>query len=670
MVVYYVYDRDRGALQDHIDGYNLLVWFPLFLGAHYAAVGFFYTAPGAIDPSQMKSYHLLYRIVSHPFAINTITLGVPAIILAGMIPCAVFSQRALSHNYRDYLAFSQRVHETVTASGPVITAGQAQMYLAQASDIWNNLAKGQWWLSIGYAIWTASCSIVLICFFPAGGNMLRILWNQMQEQRRVIEKMVQQQIDMAEADRLAAEQMAAVMSRERRAQMVHALVFRPGKLQSATMDDSDPEKQDGDGSGDDKTDEELSPTSSGEAQGASDDVFFPPLRQPPSSRAQKRAFQDAPPVAKFKYLRRCFWSLLVLYIGINVAAALYTAIGARLASGLYTSFLVGPEAVADLVMTSHIPTSWAAVFFGCLTLGAIFFRFLDGSHQDEAITTRPTTMASQAPASGFGTQSRRVASAFADSVNQVETTVSTGEPFSTNSIDASLPSPSEARGVKFEPKRRFEKPKNLAITPFARASHTCSFDMSPTEERAIAWTHTRPWYQNRRPEAIDTSLDAAAQMSPNERYQNSMSSPLLQFSPDRMSASNSGFSTPTFAPTSPRQAVVRSSSQAHAAAQGTAGSSSPVRANSQPSPPTSPPRSDFQGLTPRPPTPRSAASSTSRPSTPQQSSGSGAAAGGSNTLPTASSLRRIASIGRDCDEADLTGPHDDTSAGESSANQQ
>ncbi|CAO1634780.1 unnamed protein product [Parajaminaea phylloscopi] len=389
-VIYFGYKKVDATMQHHVDAFNVFVWIPLYLGALYAAVGSFYTAPGALDGRRIQQQSLFHRAVRHPWAINSISLGTPIALLAGVVPCGVLTQRALSRNFETYQVLSSDIAAAV-ASGR-LSPTQAQAFLTRASDLWNNFAVGKWYMSIGYAIWTAFAGLLLLFYIPAGGHMLRLLYIQVQKQRAAVEKIERQQQELLRAEKQRQEAIKPVVSNVEQSPPSNSLLFRPltdGKEEqleprvssSQTMRDVGESpllpKRSGTLKRRDNHTEALSPIAS------DGDVFFPPLGSAQQKKEQFHLSSDAPPVTRWRYLRRAFRSLLLVYLGIIAAAAIYLIIAARLAAQLYNDALSGPDTLTYLVATSHLPTAWAAVVFGGLTLGATWSRFLDANMQEK-----------------------------------------------------------------------------------------------------------------------------------------------------------------------------------------------------------------------------------------------------------------------------------------------
>ncbi|CAO1625438.1 unnamed protein product [Sympodiomycopsis kandeliae] len=411
----------RGFLQHHLDALNLIVWIPLYLGALYAAVGSFYTAPGALDGGAVEKQWFFHRAIRKPFVINSIALGIPIALVAGVTPCAVLSQNALSNNYEDYQAFSRSIKANIGASVTTISRTEMNMYIDEASRIWNNVAHGKRYLAIGYAVWTAFAAVLLLFYIPAGGYVLALVKRQVNLQRDKINKVEQNNLEILRAQ----QRQQAMQEQEKHSsnpqeheerqpeeQGQQALLFQPllksiteekkinaqqqkqpppafpryensprGRDSSTIVEGSPPitpttvvnrsEEYRYQSRGDE---EEQQPVTDAGSRG---DVFFPPLKPSQQKREHWQLAADAGPVARHKYLRRCFRSLLVLYTGIVAAALIYLVVAARLASHLYTDYFRGPDAATYLVGTSHLPAAWAAAVFGTLTVGAVFFRWFD-----------------------------------------------------------------------------------------------------------------------------------------------------------------------------------------------------------------------------------------------------------------------------------------------------
>lgn len=108
------------------------------------------------------------------------------------------------------------------------------------------------------------------------------------------------------------------------------------------------------------------------------EVFFPALKPEVQKRATRKVTQrNGTPASRYRYLRRCFVNLTVLYVSIVLAAAVYLAVSASLARYLYEMSIRGPEDITNLVYAVCLATAWCNVTFGTATFFAIFSRFLD-----------------------------------------------------------------------------------------------------------------------------------------------------------------------------------------------------------------------------------------------------------------------------------------------------
>lgn len=114
-----------------------------------------------------------------------------------------------------------------------------------------------------------------------------------------------------------------------------------------------------------------------ELKGEVKEIFFPPLRPEARKRVNRKPSSHSSPTSRYRYIRRCFVNLTILYIGITLGATVFLVIAARLAAKLYQSVLTGPQGLTDIVYQSHIPTAWGAVVFGSATIGSIFVRHFD-----------------------------------------------------------------------------------------------------------------------------------------------------------------------------------------------------------------------------------------------------------------------------------------------------
>ena len=132
----------------------------------------------------------------------SISLGIPLGLVAGLAPCAVLVQNALSRNFEDYQAFSAQLQSTVRGEGATGTGAgtipttQVNILVGEADRIWDNLAHGKRYLAIGYAVWTAFAAVLLLFYIPAGGYMLTLVRRQVLLQRHKIAKTEQNNLEI------------------------------------------------------------------------------------------------------------------------------------------------------------------------------------------------------------------------------------------------------------------------------------------------------------------------------------------------------------------------------------------------------------------------------------------------------------------------------------------
>lgn len=407
-IVVATYHYHSASLQHHIDAFNLIVWIPLYLGALYAAVGSFYTAPGSLDGRAVQKQWFFHRVIRRPMVINSISVGIPLGLIGGVTPCAVLAQRALSRNFVDYQSFSQRVQDSIGSSNAAVAPSQYAAFVREADAIWNNLAQGKRYLGDGYAVWTAFAALLLLFYIPAGGYMLALVKQQVNLQKERITRAEQNNLEIIRAEEkqhlqaLQAQQQQEKRAASDRAKFqedqpgagkthggLEGLLFQPlakklsgdpptyesrPRRASSTVVDGSPSAWPltaGATEGQDVQEGRKVET------GSSGDVYFPPLKPRQRRREHYQLSADAGPVTRHKYLRRCFRTLTVLYLGIIAAATIYLVVAGRLAAHMFPDTLQGPDESTYLVMTSHMPAAWAAAVFGFLTVGAVFFRWFD-----------------------------------------------------------------------------------------------------------------------------------------------------------------------------------------------------------------------------------------------------------------------------------------------------
>jgi len=182
--IWKLYDAEVDQLQYSIEGFNTYAWLPLWLAAFMAGWGSFYTAPGALDQGgpfgekkekslseKKQSWRpkwLRFRFFSKPILINVICIGSGPLIAIALVVPTILSQNLKSKAFNEYLEMADQINQLLSTN-----PGQADApaLLQQASSVWDDVLENQWYLTIGYIMWTIFASAFLMFYIPSGGYL-------------------------------------------------------------------------------------------------------------------------------------------------------------------------------------------------------------------------------------------------------------------------------------------------------------------------------------------------------------------------------------------------------------------------------------------------------------------------------------------------------------------
>lgn len=417
-----------GAMQHHIGTLNLIVWWPLWIGAFMAGWGSFYTAPGALDKGPLRSGPLS-KLLPQPLMINIFCIGTPIILIISLIPLMVLTQQHLNDAFDAYKILASDLQSAIasgasSANGVAASPQQAGQFLARAGDVWNMQIETAYYMAIGYSIWPVWAGIFLLFYIPAGGYLTYLVWAQVRRQKDTLLGIRQRNVEEDVIDRQRKQEEVAMARAQQKFINGHPQGSRTG---AGAMQQiiSLGEDENGQSALPDPassllfqpltSSQEMETTAvfeqgmtppvtpstavngrltlpeesrvSGSSEGGKSvageekDVFFPALR--PDLRKQAAATSKrlssvgGSPYSRYKYLRRCFVNLTILYVGIVLGAALYLGVSAALGRYLHESYIKGPESITHIVYVCCVVTAWGAVVFGSLCIAAILARFID-----------------------------------------------------------------------------------------------------------------------------------------------------------------------------------------------------------------------------------------------------------------------------------------------------
>ncbi|PWN34087.1 uncharacterized protein FA14DRAFT_68372 [Meira miltonrushii] len=455
IIQYEGYWRQVDEIQKHIATFNLIIWWPLWIGAFMAGWGSFYTAPGALDKGPLRS-NGLGKFLPRPLVINIFCIGTPLILIISLIPLIVLTQHHLNDAFGAYKIFRAQIASAIASAGsnPIAASPeQSLQFLSTANTIWDMQVKTGYYMAIGYAIWPVWAAIFLIFYMPAGGYLVYLVWGQLRRQKSLLielrEKYIEEEAierrkrELAREDGLgpgnqvyrrlgtnstggavAMRQIISLGEESAPHDPTSSLLFQPlTSSQERATTIAGPEAapsppvtpstvvqgrtQLSHNHHSESNEQKRSNSTEGEE---GQDVFFPPMKPEMQRRAGTKRLSSVggTPYTRYKYLRRCFINLTVLYAAIVLGAALYLGVSASLARYLYKSYQKGPEDLAHIVYYTCVIAAWGAVVFGSACIAAIMARLIDPANGPNSSSRN---VSDEKGAGGQGGFARRVVAA-------------------------------------------------------------------------------------------------------------------------------------------------------------------------------------------------------------------------------------------------------------------
>lgn len=361
-------------MQYHIAVLNLIIWWPLWIGAFMAGWGSFYTAPGVLDKGPLNSSKV-GRFAPRPIIINIFCLGTPFVLILSLLAPIILSQIHYNSAFNAYQSLHTDLFDTISSSpNQVLLLPIAQTFLQRASHVWELQTISAWYEAIGFAVWSIWAGIFMLFYLPAGGYLCFSVWRQLRAQKFVLIEMEVKKLELDEMEKRNQQCVEA-----RKGQTSDALLFQPLTLSQQRNQQRQDEDREGQGSTLNLTPRLGSEAAAEEEKERDDDreTFFPPLRPEVQRRAIKRISIGGTPKSRYNYLRRCFINLTILYIGIIFGAALYLGVSVSLSRNLYNRYLKDSQDCTNVVYITCVITAWGAVLFVTLTVFAILARFAD-----------------------------------------------------------------------------------------------------------------------------------------------------------------------------------------------------------------------------------------------------------------------------------------------------
>lgn len=368
-----------------MEAFGIFLWYSLYLGVLCAAVGSFFSVPGALDGGSGAAPTMFHQIMGRPMVINTISVGLPVLLLAFLTPICVFAQKDRSGSFHDFRDFAGRIENTISADN--LTTASAQSYLDEASLLWSESAA-QPWTAIGFGGWAIFYGILLIYYLVTGGYMLLVIKRQVDASKVLVDREQHFQHSL----------------------LVHSQPAIPSSVPATVPRlDCDAESPASDDSSSPSTlysslrteknavsDSDVEAAAAGtrlkegvESPAAKEEALPLPQQTSHSRRPASQVLRDSPLVLRWRYLRRCFNTLLIMYVGIAAVVCVAIATATWYAAYTTTAWLKGPEEAAYNLSVFAMVVTWARVVFGTATVGAVSFRFFDhaearGSSRDHS----------------------------------------------------------------------------------------------------------------------------------------------------------------------------------------------------------------------------------------------------------------------------------------------
>jgi hypothetical protein len=346
------------------------------------------------------------RFLPRPLIVNLVCLGTPFLLAASVAAPMALAQRSLNSSFAAYRAFAADVQSAV-AQAP-LPSDAVSALVRQASGVWEQQVHAIDLQGITFTVWSVWAGLFLVFYIPAGGYLLYLVWQQMQRQGRIVREMEERQKDALPAEKPAAAGAANALQRPDSITVLSpsgdSLLFQPlnaapNVVAPASRRGSTPSQHTGSPPVTPRTLVNPDTIEKGSLKCSSgkqdSDFFFPPLRPDLRKRATQRVTQAGTPTARYRYLRRCFINLLLLYVSITLGALAYLIIASVLGGRLSDCIRSGPDAMTRLVYGASCAASWVAVVFGTLSFASIFSRFFDPSHEDAQRTRTPFAAAAR-----------------------------------------------------------------------------------------------------------------------------------------------------------------------------------------------------------------------------------------------------------------------------------
>ncbi|CAD6891840.1 unnamed protein product [Tilletia controversa] len=403
---YLAYHQRDSRAQNVIRLFEILQWIPLFTAGWMACTGSFLTG-GALDgPPQLGTRRATHQGSSRrqflqdlairirlPTIVNCITLGVPFLMTAGILPWAILSQRAHMYGFGLYKQFHAELIQPLVQQSPLtLDPDMPAVILQRASEVRDAAIRDVRFMSAAFYGWTGGASVVLAVYLPCGGILLYLIWKQVRRQKEVVRSGVG---TFKQQGNIMRKNITGVPPTLHRwcvncGQKMMAARLAPCECGfsvgvASAMDIGSPSADYGDLERNGNTD--------GVGKDNAD------LVRMAAAFKGRLVKEQGTPLLRYFYLRRCLLNFTFLYLAIVA-----TTFMVMLAAGIFGYHLVpsmshGPDHFTKLYVISALLSNWSLLIFGSLATAAIWLRHFDPAN-DPSYYAR-AGMTGYAPSTGL-----------------------------------------------------------------------------------------------------------------------------------------------------------------------------------------------------------------------------------------------------------------------------
>lgn len=176
-----------------IQGLQVGAWAAAYLAAHFTAMGTFLAIPDSTEIPGLRRISRMTKPLSHPYVINSLTLGAPLLYIVCVMPMAVLSQIHLNRAM-ELLPLTVAPIAFIALYNPTSTIpDQVQV---ECRVLWGELIQSQHYFAISFAIWLSFALLLAVPGLPAIHSMLYTLRKQAKAQEQRINQALTPGLDL------------------------------------------------------------------------------------------------------------------------------------------------------------------------------------------------------------------------------------------------------------------------------------------------------------------------------------------------------------------------------------------------------------------------------------------------------------------------------------------